>query len=213
MTHSRSSSIKTATSPHLPTSLAPRPVDGRKVSTATFGNGQRGSLLLPKTEAEVYKDAQTANNVVVHPIDIPPSNTAAINEVADQSAGSADHLSESAQSPTSFHTAERTSTSPSAINVDNHPETPTAPETPTHPETPQTSTSLASYLSDTSTLGPLATQQDIRDDPNRVDERRQVQRKKLEKMLGNAVEVEGAESGTGRVTVKNAEDLEGQTVG
>lgn len=218
MTHSRSSSIKTATSPHLPTSLAPRPIDGRKVSTATFGDGQRGSLLLPRTEAQVYKDAQATGKLVEQNIDLPSFDIAVINEAADRT-NSPNHLSESAQSPTSFHTAGNPSTSPSAVYGDDHPETPINPETsldpetPTHPETPQTSTSLASCLSDTSTLGPLATQQDIEDDPDRANERRQIQRKKLEKMLGNAVEVEGTTSGTGKVTVKRAEELEGEMKG
>lgn len=171
------------------TSSPPRPNPARKISTATFGHGQRESLLVPVTtqdgghddvEAAIIKTMETDQQPVI-------PETEAVDE--------------NPLSPTSFHTA--------------------APETPsfmdTHdpdihvpPETPQTSTSLASCLSDTSTLGPLATQQDIRDDPDRISARRQSQRKKLEKMLGGEVEVENDEP-SGRVTVKCAGETVEQT--
>lgn len=194
MTHSSSSSIKSGLSTHLPTSLAPRPIDARKVSTATFGDGQRGSLLIPAQEAEGPENAQAFTTALEEPIDPPHSKPppATIEE---------NNSSDVVQNPTSV---QREDIPSSPFDADNY------PQTPNHPETPQTSTSLASYISDTSTLGPLATQQDIKDDPSRVIERRQVQRKKLEKMLGNGVDVEDDEVVPGKVT-RGVE--EGQNMG
>lgn len=172
-------------------------MEARKVYTATFGNGQRGSILIPSQDIIDINDPGptiTAADQVISPLqpDSPIAQSQA-KEYADQAASS-----------TSIHTAVHSCMSLLPVKADGH------PETPTLPETPPTSTSLASCISDTSTLGPLATQQDIKDDPTRVIERRQVQRKKLEKMLGNGVDVADDDSGRGDVALESAREIDGQ---
>lgn len=194
MTDSVSAPTKSSTIASLPTSLSPRPVEARKVSTATFGNGQRGSILIPSQDVVNINDPR-------------PSSIAADESISPLQPGSSSQAEEStdeAASPTSFHTTAPACIPPPPVRADGH------PETPAHPETPQTSTSLASYISETSTLGPLATQQDIKDDPARVIERRQAQRKKLEKMLGNGVNVEDDDSGREDVALRGAGEIDRQ---
>ncbi|KAJ9114198.1 hypothetical protein QFC20_001714 [Naganishia adeliensis] len=162
---------------------SPPRLKGRKVSTGTFGHGQRGSLLVP------FVDVDGGLGDVTTPVEV----------IEDQPEAERDQLvAESAvtgpPSPSSFYTAVM-SVASLPVNPTDDSLTTNDPETPVPPETPQTSTSLASYLSDASTLGPLATQQDIRDDPSRFEERKQNQRKKLEKMLGGEVDDDGT-SGT-----------------
>jgi hypothetical protein len=155
---------------------SPPRLKGRKVSTGTFGHEQRGSLLVPFGDGDEGRGEATA------PVEVDEDQPAVETAIEDP------------PSPTSFHTAVMSASSP-PMDSNNCSPTANDPQTPGAPETPQTSTSLASYLSDASTLGPLATQQDIRDDPLRFEKRKQSQRKKLEKMLGGEVDDDGT-SGT-----------------
>lgn len=161
---------------------SPPRLKGRKASTGTFGHGQQGSLLVPFVDVgEVRGDvsAEAERDQLV------PERDQLVTESAV----------EGPSSPSSFHTAVTSPASGPPVNPTDDSLTTNDPETHVPPETLQTSTSLASYLSDASTLGSLATQQDIRDDPSRFEERKQNQRKKLEKMLGGEVDDDGT-SGT-----------------
>jgi hypothetical protein len=165
----------------------PRLKPGRKVSTGTFGRGQRASLLVPFVDAEAEGDR---SDPALEEGDEPQELER--DEVVEQKAAE-----DTPSSPSSFHTAVMSAhksplnkiatlndTEDIGTQIDTQ-DSDTPEDIPLLPKTPQTSTSLASYLSDTSTLGPLATQQDILSDPVRAEEWRVGQRKKLEKMLGS----------------------------
>ncbi|GHJ85033.1 hypothetical protein NliqN6_1435 [Naganishia liquefaciens] len=195
MTQTSSASTESSTTASLPTSLptslSPRPRDTRKVSTATFGDGQRGSVLIPAHDAtNLGNHGQSSTS--------PDEPSLPLQAVSSITLSQAKDVGQEPSSPTSLHTAARSCLSPLPVEVDGQ------------PETPQTSTSVASYISDTSTLGPLATQQDIKDDPNRMVERRQVQRKKLEKMLGNGVDPDDDEAVAKGTAGKSAREAEGR---
>ncbi|KAJ9117550.1 hypothetical protein QFC22_004400 [Naganishia vaughanmartiniae] len=165
-----------------PTSLTPRPDDRRPSPASIFEQQQRETLPinvpLPTTSKEPVNgtEHQAPEATSLSPRTYNVSDADLIDGMEDLG------------SPASFHTA-MDIVSPTFGNLGL-----AAPSSP-GPVTPKTSTSILSFMSDMSTLGPLVTHQDIKDNEEWEDKHRTAQRKKLENMLGNGVVV-GIDAGS-----------------
>lgn len=182
-----------------PTSLTPRPDDRRLVPASIFERQQRVSRPInvpPFDPREEPEDGTGYLATDARPLSPRASNVSSVDLMAGM-----DDLG----SPSSFHTAIDV-ISPTFGQVG-----PSVPLSPV-PVTPKTSTSIVSFMSDISTLGPLVTHQDIKDNEEWGDKHRVAQRKKLENMLGDGVVV-GIEAGSGEMKARCLAEVKGDDQG
>jgi hypothetical protein len=159
-----------------PTSLTPRPDDRRQPPASIFEHQQRKSLSRNVSCTKTGKEPEDSTEHLA------PEATALSPRASNVSDADLVYGMEDLGSPSSFHTAMGL-ISPTFGDVGLG-----IPLSPV-PVTPKTSTSITSFMSEMSTLGPLVTHQDIKDNGNWEDKHRVAQKKKLEHMLGDGIVV------------------------